>query len=179
MKTTITTIQKKLRLLSALPRQTVVKLGGTTYTLTGNQPDAKFAEPRKSKLEPPARSALTDALTLYGTERNALETLRRHVDTLGDSLDPEVRKRADKLIQELERGHYLSPVYETRNEWVKRKYVRVSTGVLLAHEIGMPFAEIAAAELGRECSGWGYQRKLRVTEDEIVKLSEKFILTIP
>lgn len=174
----ITAIQNRLRELSALPHGTVTKLGGTTYTLKGGKPFEKFSAWTTTKPEPPPRSALRDALTLYGTEPRALETLRRHVDTLGDSLDPAVLKRAEKLIAELQRGHWAMPVYETRGEWRKRKLVSVSTGVILSYEFSMPFAEVAAEELGRECFGYGGGQKLRVTEDEIAKLREKFIITI-
>lgn len=56
-----------------------------------------------------AFNPLDQALRLYGTERNALETITRHLETMRDDIDPEVAKRARKLCAEISRGHYVRP----------------------------------------------------------------------
>ena len=53
------------------------------------------------------RDAYKDALSLYGTARNAADTIERHLDTLGGDIDPGVRERAEKLLLRL-RGDVLA-----------------------------------------------------------------------
>jgi hypothetical protein len=166
-----------LRELSALPERTVITLGGTTFALYGNAPHWKFTPWPVLNIAPPPRDPAADALRLYGTEINALETIQRHLDTMGDSLDPKVRKRAERLCQTLARGHYAAPVYATETRYIRQKIVQVGVGEPIGYEFVSPFCEVAAAELGRKCSGYGYNTILRVSAEEIEKLREKFIIT--
>jgi len=177
----INDIQKKLQELSALPYATETKLDGTTYRLEGNAPGAKFT-PIRPKHPVDIQNPHAQAIELYGTEKNAAETIRRHIDTLGADLHPETLKRAESLCKKLERGHILETQYEMKHETVCRRgrYIRVqqATGVILGYRASMPFSEIAAAELGMTTHGWGYNQWLTLTLDEIAKLEEKYIITI-
>jgi hypothetical protein len=177
----LSAIQKQLQELSALPYPTETKLGGTTYRLCGDKPFRKFA-PVKPERAIEIHDPTKQAIKLYGTEKNATEVIRRHLDTLGDDLDPVVRKRAERFCVNLERGHTVVTQHETERKIVyergKLRTVYQRTGVILGYRASMPFAEIAAAELGKITNGWGHGQWITLTLDDIEQLQEKFNINI-
>ena len=113
----LSAITTELRKLAALPRGTIsrVNLGGATYTILGGT-KAKFNPPKK---ETPNRimNAHDQAIDLYKTEHIAIAAIRRQIDRLGNDIDPNVKKRAEKLAQTLEQGHMVWTRNQTSRRW--------------------------------------------------------------
>jgi hypothetical protein len=113
------------------------------------------------------------ALTLWKTEHRALAVLQRQIDTLGDDIDPKVKARAEKLVETLERGHILwtrNRTLRTRKDgnWIEENVV--------THYLEGTSAELIARHLGREVSGKAGKPELILTNEEIIPVSETFIL---
>jgi hypothetical protein len=154
------------------------RTSGTVYTILGNTPFRKITPVKAYDNTPPPRSPYSQALELYGTEHKAAETIARHLETLGDSLDDGTRKRAEKFLATLQRGHTIMTQRAYTTEFRRKKLVRIYTDEVTGYEASMPFAETAAAELGKLTRWYGHSQTLFMTAEDLAKLTEKFILTI-
>ena len=176
MKTT--PITNELRKLAAHPHSTchTAKIGGTTYRILAGREASKckFNEPtRRRPTIIPTMNPHQQALALWKTEHRALAALRRQIDALGEDMDPKVKARAEKLAETLAEGHKIvtdNYILRTRKDgnWVEENAV--------SRYLQGPSAELIARHLGREVSGKAWQPKLTLTNEDIVALSETFIL---
>jgi len=97
------------------------------------------------------------ALTLYGSETVAADTMERHLQIQGLDLDPAVVKRATAFVVSLRRGHTLTPYGEDTYR---------ATG---------DSADILAAVLDR----YSYKGYGKFSGDEVEELRDKgFILNV-
>jgi len=176
MKTT--PITNELRKLAAHPHSTchTAKIGGTTYRILAGREASKckFNEPtRRRPTIIPTMNPHQQALALWKTEHRALAALRRQIDALGEDMDPKVKARAEKLAETLAEGHVIwtrNRTLHTRKDgnWIEENVVtRYLEGTS---------AELIARHLGREVSGKAWEPELTLTNEDIITLSETFIL---
>jgi hypothetical protein len=176
MKTT--PITNELRKLAAHHHNTChnVKLQGTSYRIHAGQSAAKCKFNEPTRYRPtiiPTMNPHQQALALWKTEHRALAALQRQIDTLGDDIDPKVKKRAENLAGTLEKGHVI---------WTRNRTLRtfkdgnwIEENVVTRYLEGTS-AELIARHLGREVSGKAWKPELTLTNEDIITLSETFIL---
>lgn len=174
----LSAITEELRKLAALPHGTIsrVNLGGTSYTIHGGDGKAKFNPPKK---ETPNRSmnAHDQAIDLYKTEHIALAAIRRQIDQLGDDIDPNVKKRAEKLAQTLEQGHMVWTRNQTSRRWDSKAKHWIEEDTVVNYVKG-DTAERMARHLGRSVQGRAWEPELTLTDEELTKLQKTFIIHI-
>lgn len=171
-------ITTELRKLAALPRGTIsrVNLGGATYTILGGATKAKFNPPKK---ETPNRimNAHDQAIALYKTEHIALAAIRRQIDQLGKDIDPNVKKRAEKLAQTIAEGHLIWTRSQTSRRWdcKAKHWIEENT---VSNYVKGNTAERMARYLGRSLQGRAWEPELTLTDEELTELQKTFIIHI-
>lgn len=169
----LSAISEELRKLAQSEGGTAV-LGGTTYRILGNNPDLKFRVRAPDKLKPyPTMTPHQQALHLWKTEHCAVIALERQINTLGDDLCPEIRKRAEKLLAKIANGHVVHTRTQSSHVWENREWVRKET---TTEYVTGDSARLLSRYLGREMTGKLWEPELVLTPEDIAKLSETFII---
>lgn len=166
------TITKIAAMLNAAPKGTTV-VDGTTFTLLGDpEPIPRNIKPYPTERKPSdPRSDHSRALQLYGTEERAATEIRRQLAVMGDSVDPATRKRAEKLADQMEKGHTLIPQYGMRYNPKTKRYV--PTDEILHYEVaGDKSKRVLGEALGK--LEWDIKYgSIKLTEIEVETLRNK------
>lgn len=170
-------ITTELRKLAALPRGTIsrVNLGGATYTIRGGT-KAKF-NPVRPETPIRAMNAHDQAIDLYKTEHIALAAIRRQIDQLGEDIDPNVKKRAEKLAQTIAEGHLVWTRSQTSRRWDCKAKHWIEENTMTNYVKGST-AERMARYLGRSLQGRAWEPELTLTDEELTELQKTFIIHI-
>lgn len=160
----------------ALPGLQNVTIGRTRYRVAPDS--AKWIKKNAGKRPPscvvnyswtyPKYHA--EAIQLYKSERNAVETITRQIETMGEDMDADAKKRAERFVYKLGEGHSLRA--EQGREFDRAKGIHVATGPTGFFTVNDRESVTVLGGALKDKRG-SYSRELRLSTEEVEDLKAR------